>query len=126
MPFPFSRPQVTIANGTSLSPAVYIGAGDLVAIEMPAVWTAANLTFQTSSDGVTFQNLKDDSGNEVTATAAAGVNIAIGEGTAKAEDFRGAVYIKIRSGTSAVPVNQGQNSTLTAVVRKLVPSTPRI
>lgn len=127
MPFPYSRPQALILNGQSLSGLIQIGAGDLVAVEMPAVWTAAAITFQTSSDGVTFQNLFDDAGVEIKLVVAASQNIAIGEGAnAKAEHFRGAAYIKIRSGTSAVPVAQAQNSTVTLVVRKMVPSTPRI
>lgn len=117
---PFSRPQVLIANGTALSAAVLIAAGDLVAIEMPAAWTAANLTFQTSSDGVTFQNLFNESGVEVNVTAAAAENLAIGEGTtARIENFAGAVYLKVRSGTNAVPVNQGADRTLTLVIRRL-------
>ena len=44
---------VTISNGQSLSPQANLGNKLLVGIQMPAVWTAAALTFQASPDGGT-------------------------------------------------------------------------
>ena len=40
--------SATIANGASLSGAVYVGNRRLIGIQMPAAWTAAVLTFQVS------------------------------------------------------------------------------
>ncbi len=40
----------TIPSGQSLSAEVDLGANSLVGIAMPAAWTAADLTFQVSSD----------------------------------------------------------------------------
>jgi hypothetical protein len=94
----------TIANGASLSGAVDLGGATMVAIQMPANWTAANLTFQLSADGVTYAELQDELGNTFTVTAAASLAIA---SAALAATFLGARYLKVRSGTSGVPINQG-------------------
>lgn len=106
---------VTIANGASLSGEINLGGAMPGAIIMPAAWTAANLTLQVSPDGgVTYYDLYDDAGNEITITAAASRMIlfdtiaqliAIGEGS----------RLKIRSGTSGTPVNQGAARTLYVV-----------
>jgi len=122
--FPYSQPKATIQAGQSLSNCVYIGAGEIVAVEMPAAWDAAAITFQASVDGVNYFNLVDDAGNEVKLVASAGNHVAIGEGTAaKAEQFRGAVYVMVRSGTAAAPVAQTANRTVTLVARKMLPVT---
>ncbi|MGJ5163167.1 hypothetical protein [Bradyrhizobium sp. HKCCYLR1051] len=92
----------TILNGASLSDFVALGAKSLVGIEMPAAWTAANLTFQVSTDGgTTFNNLYDASGNEYTVTAAASRYIYLDRNV-----FFGINAIKVRSGTSSAAVNQ--------------------
>lgn len=121
MGYPFSQPQATIANGASLSGAFYVGAGELVAVDMPAAWTAAALTFQASVDGVTFQDLYDEAGNEVTVAVQPSQHVAIGEGGgARAEHFRGAPYMKVRSGPAGAAVAQGAARVLTFTVRKQV------
>lgn len=124
--FPFAAPQVTIANGTSLSPAVYLGTGDLVAIQMPASWTAAGLSFQGSVDGVNFFNLFDAQAHEVIVDASAAIQIPMSMSTAaytsaptiSSIDFRGCAWIKVRSGTSGSAVSQGADRILTMVIRK--------
>jgi hypothetical protein len=99
----------TIANGASLSGAVAMGPLTLVGISMPATWTAAVLTFQVSPDGgTTWQELYDDSGSEVTFQAAGGRYISIQNYPSYL--WRGINMVKVRSGTSAAPVNQGQQS----------------
>ncbi len=110
-----ARETATIANGASLSGAVSVGGPDfrvsLLRISMPAAWTAANLTFQASDSLTgTFQNLYDAAGTEVTVTTAAGREIRLDP-----THFAGVGYIKVRSGTSAVPVNQGAARTVTLV-----------
>ena len=104
----------TIAASASLSGAITLGAGTPALIEMPTAWDAANITFQTSIDGTVFQDYYDALGNEVTVIAAASHNIKQDVG-----DFAGAKFIKIRSGTSAVPVNQTSSRTIRVSVRVL-------
>lgn len=104
----------TIANNTAVSDAVSIAGAHYIGLVMPATWTGANLTFQTSHDGVTYQNLYDDDGVEVTVQAAASRNIGIKTAALALAPWR---YLKIRSGTSGTPVNQGGERTITAVLK---------
>jgi len=102
---------VTISNGTALSPQVNLGNKLLVGFSMPAAWTAAALTFQVSYDGgTTFQDLYNSGGTEVSFTVAANHFVALDPTL-----WRGINCIKVRSGTGSVPVNQGQDSTLTLI-----------
>lgn len=94
--------SATIANGASLSDAVGMENIILTGVIMPASWTAANITFQASVDGVTFNNVYDSLGNELTVTAAASRYIAIDPSV-----YAGMKYLKVRSGTSSAAVNQG-------------------
>lgn len=102
MAWPYGSANATIANGASLSDAVDLGGKLLGGILMPAAWTAANLTFQASADGVTYGNVYDAVGDEYTVTAAASRFIALDPSM-----FSGAQYVKVRSGTAGSPVNQG-------------------
>lgn len=105
---------VTIVNATSLAAAVQLPPEwRPIAIVTPAAWTAANLSFQVSHDGgTTFNDFYDDGGNEVLVTASASRFIAL-----PPRIFAGVTNIKVRSGTSAVPVNQGGTRTLVLVGR---------
>lgn len=106
---------VTIGSGASLSGEVDLEGYKLAAIIMPAAWTAANLTFQASDASAgTFADVYDDAGTEVSVTAA--VSRAIGMDAAMPElaAFR---FLKIRSGTTATPVAQGADRTLTLVLK---------
>jgi hypothetical protein len=107
--------QVTIPNGTSLSGAVNLGAKTLCAITVPISWSATpSLSFQVSEDGgVTWGNLYDSTGTEVTVTAAAGQRISISSGVFASVDL-----LKVRSGTSGTPVTQLADRVLTIVSRK--------
>jgi len=104
----------TITNGTSLSPAIDLADYGYrpIAIVMPAAWTAANLTFQGSHDGSTFNNLYTSAGVEYLVTAAASQYIILNPA-----DFLGVQVLKIRSGTSGTPVNQGADRTLSLVIK---------
>lgn len=110
---PLGRAAATIANGASLSGAVELEGMELVAIEMPAAWTAANLTFQGSHDGVTFNNVHDDAGTEVSVTAAAARFIRLNP-----ELWGGFHAIKVRSGTAGAAVNQGAERVINLVLRQ--------
>ena len=111
---------VTIASGASLSDAIDLSGKEVVlsglrllAIEMPAAWTAADLTFQASMDGgTTYTNMYNADGDEITVTAAASRFIVLDPAT-----FCAVTNIKIRSGTSASAVNQVDAVTLTLVLR---------
>jgi hypothetical protein len=97
---------VTVANGaTGLSAAVDLTGLQILQLQMPATWVAANLTFQTSdTETGTFQDLYDDAGTEVTVTVSAQArNIAIDVNALK---LAGLTWVKFRSGTAATPVNQ--------------------
>jgi hypothetical protein len=111
------RLPVTIAAGASLSTVAGIGDHIFVGYIMPAVWTAAPLTFQVSDDaGVTWNDLYDDTGAEVKATATtAGRRIAI----LNLAPFAGVTFLKVRSGTGAAPVNQTAAAVLQIVTRAL-------
>ena len=102
-----------IGAGVSLSAQVDIGPGQLVGMLIPAGWTAASITFQASPDGgQTFGNLFSAAGVEQTLTVAAGQFIAIDPTL-----WKGVRSIKIRSGTSAAPVNQAAQANLTLVTQ---------
>ena len=105
----------TIANGQALTTALNLGGLHLFGIVVPAAWTAASLTFQMSHDGgATWLNVYDASGSEVTATAGASRYIAL-----DAVVFAPLTLIKVRSGTSGSPVNQGQDTDLQLLLRSI-------
>ena len=79
---------------------------------MPAGWDAATLTFQASTDGVNWLEIYGTGTQAIAVSVAAGQVIAI-DPTA----WRGLNYIKVRSGTSSVPVNQTADRILGLVVR---------
>ncbi|MGW1423186.1 hypothetical protein ACWAT4_24070 [Bradyrhizobium manausense] len=92
--------STTIASGQSLSAAIDLGDRLISHIQMPTGWTAAVMTFQVSSDGLTYQDFWNEDA-EITLQAAA--NRAIGVSHPGWAPVR---YLKIRSGTSAAPVAQ--------------------
>ena len=107
----FTTATATIANGASLSNAVSLGTSDLISIIMPAAWTAAALTYQFSVDGTNFYDAYSTTA-ELTATSAGASRII----NINAATYDAARYIKIRSGTSATPVNQAADRTLTLIL----------
>lgn len=96
--------DVTIAATESLSTQADLEGFSVVAIEMPAAWTAAAITVQAASlrDG-TFKDVVDDGGTEVSITAAASQVIAVSAAKDALAPLR---FIKLRSGTGALPVAQ--------------------
>ena len=102
----------TIANGASLSSAIALGAGVPLGLQMPASFTGTAITFQTSHDGMTYQNLYDDAGNEISVTVAASQNVSLPASVMAAWRF-----LKIRSGTAGSPTAEGGARTLTLINR---------
>lgn len=90
----------TIAAAGSLSDAVDVSGARSVGLSVPAA-TSAALTFQGSADGVTFR--------DVYTSAAAELSIAASthnRAYTLATELAGFNFIKVRSGTAAVPVAQ--------------------
>lgn len=113
-----SRPTtVTIAASAALASALYVGPGRLVSIQMPAAWTTANLTFQGSADGTTYTDIYDKAGTELSVTAAASQMLLLQTLLAQG-GLDGALWLKIRSGTTGSPVNQGAARSLICTVQK--------
>lgn len=108
---PITAFSALIASGGSLSGAIDLGDHRLFAIQMPASWTTAGLTFQASYDGVTFADVLESEATEVAVSAAASKYIVI-QNPAR---WLGIRYLKIRSGTSASAVNQGAERTLQVI-----------
>ncbi|MBI5942873.1 MAG: hypothetical protein HY864_00775 [Chloroflexi bacterium] len=103
---------VTIANGASLSAELLdIDGASIVGLIMPAAWTAANLTLQMSHDDSTYNNVYDEMGTEKTIVASASRYILLNPA-----DFLGANSLKLRSGTSGTPVNQGADRSIIVVL----------
>ena len=102
--------QATIPINTALSNALSIDGDVLCEIQMPATWTTAHVTFQTSPDGVNFQDLVDTSNAEVDLTVTQAKNRRVNP-----DLYHGIVYLRLRSGTTATPVNQAAARVLTLV-----------
>ena len=106
--------DIVIAAAASVSATIDLTArrwATLSAIQMPAAWTAAALTFEVSHDGAAWVPLFHDS-EEYTeaAEASRGVNL-------NAEAFRAWPYARVRSGTLALPVEQVAERTLLLLKR---------
>ena len=100
----------TIANGASLSDVVHLAGHRLFAIQMPATWTAADLTLQGSAAGVTYADVYDELDAEVVIQAGASRFIILDPAK-----FVGLQRIKLRSGTTGSAVNQGGERLITVV-----------
>jgi hypothetical protein len=98
---PVTIVHATIANRASLSGAIDCSAAPPVRISMPATWTAANLTFQVSSDGTTFEDLFDANGQEIMVNVVPGTVVRLSAAWAVSP-----VWLKFRSGTRKAPVVQ--------------------
>lgn len=98
--------NTAIANAQSLTAAIDLDDKRLHRIHFNG-WSAAAVSFQVSVDGLTFHDLFDKAGAEVTIPS---FTLGTGIGRAVVVDpvlFLGARYIKIRSGVSAAAVAQG-------------------
>lgn len=103
-----------IASGQSVSGTVYLHGAVLLAISMPAAWTAADITF-LGWNGSEWQNVYDDAGNEVTLTAPAAGRIIVNAGVL--EKLAPLRWIALRSGTAGSPVAQGADRLITIIAK---------
>ena len=99
----FDEYAAEITPGNSLSNPVDLTYRRLNALWIPAGFTPANLTFQSSPDGLSYGELVDDTGAAITvATAGASTFVIL----TKPSQWLGVRYLIVRSGTSISPVPQ--------------------
>lgn len=103
----------TIAASASVSSSVDLRYGALVGVYVPASWTSASITLQASRDGVTFQDVRNVTGDDFELRAGAG-NCFL---PLAPLELQGVKHVRLRSGTAAVPVNQAAERVLTLVTR---------
>jgi hypothetical protein len=105
----------TIANGASISGEIDLGDKVFAGLIMPSEWTATVITILVASEsGGTFYSLYNDSGTEVSLTAAAGTAIGIADVALALAPWR---YVKLRSGTAASPVAQAADRVISLVLK---------
>ncbi len=108
-----TRYNVKIAAGQSVSGGQDLQRQTLVGIYVPSGWTSASLTLQASPDGTNWSDIKTFAGDEYEIVAGTGacyvplVQI----------ELQGVAWIRVRSGTAAVPVNQVAERDITLVAR---------
>lgn len=89
----------TITAAGSLSAAIDLGVYRLVGITLPATFEPTTLSFQSSYDGTTWNNVYDSTGAEKTITVGVSRRVILSPA-----DFYGVRWVKIRGGTAAAPV----------------------
>lgn len=62
---------IDVSEDNDLSEAVNLGGRWLLGLEIPASWTAADITFMASMDGATYKALVDETGAAVGVTVTA-------------------------------------------------------
>jgi hypothetical protein len=99
---------VSIASGAALTASIKLANRIPVGIIIPAAWTAADLTLQTSWDDTTFYDVYGISGSEIVIDTVVGGLCGIDYPNL----FAIGPYIKIRSGPTASAVNQADDRSL--------------
>ena|SRR5258708_1743231 len=111
--------STTILNGTSLSGIIDCQGFCPIAVITPTAWTAASLTAQGSIDGITFFPILGNTSTQLvlcTAIGTTGYQLIV----TTSSGFIGNPlprYIKLRSGTDAVPVNQLADRAFTIILQ---------
>ena len=118
---------VTILSGASLSDAISLAVTKnvdgndlafhrrLFGLDIPASWTAANVTIQQKHSDGTYRAVKYSSGLELSFPAVAGDCIRFDNPA----QFAALDDIKILSGTTATPVNQAADRTINLILRAI-------
>ena len=96
---------ILAADATCKSETLDLGTARVFAVQMPAAWTAAVLTFLASSDGVTFAPVH---------IADIEYSVPVAASRVVMLDFNlyGLQYIQLRSGTAGTPVQQAADRTV--------------
>lgn len=108
--FPAFVSSVSIALTTAadgLAEVADLGGGALCALEMPAGWTDAVITFKCGRSSSELFNLFGSTGDEVTVTSTASRYVVLDPVL-----FAGTRFWQVRSGTSAAAVAQAAARTL--------------
>jgi hypothetical protein len=104
--------RAIILNGASLSGEVDLRKQRLIGVQFPAAWTAADLSFQVADvSGGTFGETFIDPGTGV------GAALLLDAAASQVSFFNttrliGNCFVKVRSGPSGAPVNQGGDRAL--------------
>jgi len=114
-------PTATIAASASLSNAIDVGDGGLVALMLPSGWTTALITFLANDDLIngTYVPVFDGSGTGLVLTVVATAGVASQYIVLNPGTFSGLRYIKIQSGTVGSPVVQSSTVVIKTMVRRL-------
>ena len=122
----FTKDVTLAAGATGLSEAFTLNGGHaIVGLIMPATWVTADITFQISMDPIAhvpadaapsnFYNVFDETGGEVTVSGpAASRAIMLAQNV-----YITGNYFKIRSGTSALAVDQTASRTIKVIYRSV-------
>lgn len=104
----------TIPAASSLSGEVDLGGMNATALVVPSTWDAADITLQASFDGgTTWHDVVGDDGAEYVVSVTPGAAILLSY-----MDLEGFDLIRLRSGTSAAPVNQAADREIGVVAAK--------
>ena len=103
----------TIASGTAVSTTIDFRDHSMMIVHVPATWTAADLSFRTSTtvDG-TFDDLYDEAGSLLVVTA-----VAAGNGYVVPARLAPAHFVQIISQSAGTPVNQAVDRVLTLEIK---------
>lgn len=108
---------LTIPSGGSVSPAIDLTSTCILGFIAPAAWDAAAITLEVSSNGSSWATALVDSTGAPSGTWAAGT-----AGAAYSVDLWALLpfkFVRIRSGSTAVPVNQTAARAFTVLTRPL-------
>lgn len=101
-----STATATIASGQTVGAAFYVGAKVPVALVMPAAFTGANISFQGSHDGSSYQAIYNG-GADYSVPVAASKNVVL-----NASVFAGFPFLKLVSDAA-----EGADRSVTVVTR---------
>lgn len=108
----------TIPNGQALSNPIDLSDYALAALIMPAAWTAASITFAAcETQNGTYKPVYGDDGTEVTISSANVAADRVIVNKAVLEQLAGLRWVKVRSGTSGAPTNQGADRAIVVQIK---------
>jgi hypothetical protein len=106
----------TIANGASVSGTIDLQRTAIVGFVAPSAWTTAALNIEVSIDGTSWSSAFDAYGLAVGSMSALTAGAAYVVDMVSLLPFR---YVRLRSGTSASPVNQAAQRDFKVITRAL-------
>jgi hypothetical protein len=107
---------VIIPNGTSVSPTIDLTNTSLLGFVTPSAWTTAALNIEVSDDGTNWSSAYDAYGSLIGSVATPVVSSRYAVDMSALLPWR---YVRLRSGTTATPVNQGADRSFKIIKRVL-------